>query len=171
VTSDHGEGFGDHGEWFHGNSIHEEEVAVPLLIKYPGQTSGSVVQTPISQVDILPTVLDTLGYPVPSHVQGHSLRNPGELQNRQLLAESVAGRALRWGSLKLIVAAQGKRELYDLAKDPEESHNLYLPIRPESKMMDDFYAKWLRMIPHREQGAAATDSDELRHLRGLGYVQ
>jgi arylsulfatase A-like enzyme len=171
ITSDHGESFGEHGVWFHGNSIHQNEVGVPLLIKYPGQTTASVVQTPASQVDLMPTILATLGYPIPGHVQGHSLPNLDAIENRQLIAESVSGRAFRWGSLKLIVSAAGKRELYDLGKDPNENHNMYSPLDPESKTMDEAYAQWLKTLPVTHRAVPQTDREELKHLRGLGYVQ
>lgn len=172
VTADHGEAFGDHGVWGHGRSTHSDQVNVPLIIKYPGQNTASIVSAPVSQVDLLPTVLDTLGYPTPDHVQGRGLRRPDLPADRQLFAESSEGRALRWGALKLIVSSTGKHELYEIERDPHETHDLYSLANPDANSMDAAFAQWMRLIPNaRPRGTSPADQEELRRLRGLGYVQ
>ena len=61
-TSDHGEEFRDHGQLEHGLSLFQEVVQVPLLVKLPGGAhAGSVVRTPASLLDVLPTILDLAG--------------------------------------------------------------------------------------------------------------
>ncbi len=58
LTSDHGEEFGDHGRYFHGHSLFDELVRVPLIVKLPGNAhAGARVSGPVSVVDIVPTVL------------------------------------------------------------------------------------------------------------------
>jgi arylsulfatase A-like enzyme len=75
VTSDHGEMFGEHDKWVHGNSLYEEVLRVPLLIRYTGAISaGQVVSMPVQAVDILPSVLDWADMPVPEDLRGISLR-------------------------------------------------------------------------------------------------
>ena len=66
VTSDHGEMFGEHGEWAHHNSVYEEVIRVPFLVRYDGVVAKDVVfDAPISTIDVTPTILDFLGLPVP----------------------------------------------------------------------------------------------------------
>jgi hypothetical protein len=64
VTSDHGEQFGEHGLFFHSNSLYPQLIHVPLLIRYPGQIpAGSRVTTPVSLCDVGATVLALSGDP------------------------------------------------------------------------------------------------------------
>lgn len=72
-TSDHGDMMGSHG-LVAKMVMYEEAVRVPLLVKLPGQTSSRRVRTPISQIDLVPTLLDILGESIPPHLQGKSLR-------------------------------------------------------------------------------------------------
>ncbi len=72
--SDHGEEFLDHGYWEHGNSLFNEQIHIPLIIKFPnGLGKGTNVDSVVRQIDILPTILDYLGQPIPPRLQGSSL--------------------------------------------------------------------------------------------------
>jgi arylsulfatase A-like enzyme len=77
VTSDHGERFGDHGQWSHGGNLFPEVLRVPLLVKLPaGQETpapGSRVRGPASTVDVMPTVLAAAGVAVPAGLPGMDL--------------------------------------------------------------------------------------------------
>jgi len=72
VTADHGEEFGEHGGEFHGRTVYNEVMHVPLLIHDPG-APAQVVTTPVSLVDIAPTVLGLAGLPAPAGMNGRSL--------------------------------------------------------------------------------------------------
>lgn len=62
LVADHGEQFDEHNRLFHGHSIYNEEIHVPLIIKFPhGEYSGMQTNAVVSQVDIFPTILDYLG--------------------------------------------------------------------------------------------------------------
>ncbi len=93
MTSDHGQMFGEHGKWIHRNSLYEEVLRVPLFIRYPGTIpAGMVVDTPVFTADLMPTILDLVGLPVPGNLDGRSLRpffqgQPGALLNRPIFAE------------------------------------------------------------------------------------
>lgn len=93
VTSDHGEMFGEHGKWLHGNSLYEEVLRVPLLIRYPGVVAaGRVSDTPVTTADLMPTVLDLLNLPVPDGLDSLSLKpllteEPGAFAERPIYAE------------------------------------------------------------------------------------
>lgn len=139
VTSDHGEGLGDHGWMAHGTNLHEEAVRIPLVVSWPGQLPENVVEeAPVGIVDIAPGILDLLGIEAPSFAHGRPLfakTDPGRrifLQRRDYRSEKDRGRriagemtAVVAGGHKLIVAPKEKlRALYDLGADPLELREL-----------------------------------------------
>jgi arylsulfatase A-like enzyme len=73
VTSDHGEALGDGGYLGHGWTLHNHQVRVPLIIKYPGQRAGRASEINAGHVDLMPTVLDVVGIGLPGNLQGASL--------------------------------------------------------------------------------------------------
>jgi len=79
-TSDHGDMMGSH-RLLAKCVMFEEAVRVPLMIRLPGQKQGKRVKGPISQIDIVPTLLDFLDQPIPEHLQGESLRRLLEEDN------------------------------------------------------------------------------------------
>src|SRR3712207_2060960 len=101
LFGDHGEGFGEHGREMHGDTIWQEGLWIPLIVHDPKRfQSGERVEELVSQIDILPTVLDMLGYEVKNgQYPGYSLLRPlpkdrtlnrseehtSELQSRQYL--------------------------------------------------------------------------------------
>ena len=74
VLSDHGEGFLEHGKIRHANSLYEELLHVPLIMRLPGVIpAGKRVAGNVSHVDLMPTVLELLEAPSPSQMQGIDL--------------------------------------------------------------------------------------------------
>ena len=92
VTADHGEAFGDRGLTDHGVAVYADETHIPMVVKYPQQKTRALVNEPVSHVDILPTVLETLHYPIPAYVQGHSMSDSRGLAERPMISESFASR-------------------------------------------------------------------------------
>jgi arylsulfatase A-like enzyme len=142
VTSDHGEGLGEHGVRYHGVSGYEEVVRVPLVVLAPGLAAGEH-EGLLSLHDVAPTVLGALRHAAPE-VHGRSLLRlraaPGAALHRFVTIDSAraaAGdegeqplRVVVEGHLKLVWSpADGLAELYDLAADPGERHDL-APLRP-----------------------------------------
>ena len=72
-TSDHGDMMGSH-RLLAKCVMFEEAIWVPLLIRLPGQTTAKRVRAPVSQIDLVPTLLDLMGQPMPDQLQGQSLR-------------------------------------------------------------------------------------------------
>ena len=73
VTADHGEEFGDHGGRYHGTTVYDEQVRVPLVVVGPGVRAGQAVATVVETIDLLPTVLSSLGIPRPARLRGRDL--------------------------------------------------------------------------------------------------
>ncbi len=73
VLSDHGEEFGEHGGLGHGRTLHQEVLRVPLVIAAPGLLAPAVVTTPVSLLDVAPTILDLLGLAATPGQRGTSL--------------------------------------------------------------------------------------------------
>jgi arylsulfatase A-like enzyme len=75
VTSDHGTEFHEHGEVFHGQGVYGELTNIPLIVSWPGQIARDrVVEDVVQSIDVMPTLLDLSGLPVPREAQGRSLR-------------------------------------------------------------------------------------------------
>lgn len=137
VGADHGEAFGEHGFRTHGHSLYEEEVHVPLLIFVPtgrGGGHGRKITAPVENVDIVPTVLDLVGFGrKTSPMHGESLLGPAfqqtPLRSPGVFAESrhKGGntKSLRLDRWKIIYNVRDSYfELYDLKADPKELTNL-----------------------------------------------
>lgn len=127
VVGDHGQAFGQHGGNFgHTFEVFEENVRVPLLMQVPGTSIGGMrIETPVSHVDLAPTVLDLCGLAIDGGMEGASLLRE---QGRPVLFFADWGSLLlgvRLGAHKLIVDVEsGGTQLFDLATDPLELSNL-----------------------------------------------
>jgi hypothetical protein len=73
VTADHGEEFGEHGGRYHGTTVYEEQVRVPLVVVGPGVAPGVRVPTVVQTIDVMPTALSALGIPRPARLRGRDL--------------------------------------------------------------------------------------------------
>jgi arylsulfatase len=148
VTADHGEGFGDHGTFGHGRGVYQDVVHVPLLVKLPGPAAPRRIATPVSLVDIMPSVLAALGLPAASDADGVSLL--GEIPaDRALFAESFDGngetaRALRRGSRKMIRQRGRANALFDLASDPNELRDVAGNNQRETSLRAVELSTWVK---------------------------
>ncbi len=145
VTGDHGEEFKDHGSIGHGRQLYEEVIRVPLIIAGPpgGERPGAParpVATPVSGIDLFPTVLDLAGIAkAPAGLSGTSLaslartaaaaREGAPSPDRPLVNETArlgaCRKAVRIGDLKLIdFMDEDRSAFFDLAADPEERQDL-----------------------------------------------
>lgn len=183
ITSDHGEFFGEGNLVGHEVCVCQALVHVPLLIKFPRQKSPAKVDDLVSSVDIMPTVLDQLGFPIPASVQGRSLLRPEPVADRPIFSESFADlsgtypqfrriqRAIYSGRFKYIQSTAGKRELYDLAADPGENRNLYKRDDGEAQALSAGLNQWQQNLPRRSVSLPPPDAKTLDRLRSLGYAR
>lgn len=124
VSADHGEEHGDHGGNFHGTTVYEEQVRVPLVVVGPG-ISPHVVTTPVQTIDLLPTTLGALDVPTQPRIRG---RDIGALASGKAVdpeglafAETDDYTLVARGSDRLVCERKiGSCTLFDIATDPEE---------------------------------------------------
>jgi arylsulfatase A-like enzyme len=183
VTSDHGEAFGERHHVGHANSIYNDVIRVPLLIKYPRSTGRVVSSEPVSLVDVLPTVLDVLGIQGKRPFHGRSLRSSSGTLRGKVFAESYSctgvhprlQRTLRSvisHPLKLIQSSRGSAELYDIAGDPGETRDLAGPRSVVLAALLRNLQDWVSAnAPLAKAMPAQLDEKALERLKTLGYVQ
>ncbi|MCX7011294.1 MAG: sulfatase, partial [Candidatus Sumerlaeota bacterium] len=157
LTGDHGEEFLDHGGWWHGRTLYEEMIHVPLIVKLPGNAlAGTRVPYQVRHIDIAPTICRLMGVEPPPFMQGVPLVQGGQLADPKLdlvfsqedfeanVVQSARG--LRW---KLQVANQGNPRgldtvgLYDLQSPMKENFNLALIEPQRVHEMDSWLLKEL----------------------------
>ena len=184
VTSDHGEEFMEHGGFWHGTTLYDEQVHVPLFVKFPGTGKGGEMQHWVQSIDIMPTLLEHAGLDIPKGVQGQNLaldagRIYAEESHEGNVLQSV--RTRREGAeLKLIRAnannprGLAEKELYEVDRDPQEAHNM----ADELQSARQFAEKQLQQAAEDAQkGRAArktvdvaADDNAIDRLRALGYA-
>jgi len=193
VLSDHGELMGDPvlgetGLWGHGDSLSEAEIHIPFLVKEPGPNGkkgrdASFVQ----QTDLLPTICQRLGLPLPGGVQGTVLGQKhlivGELVKLPMMNRTDGPNPKDWrhlGNWNVLVhgkdkfgwSSNGTHYVIDLEADPGERTNLFESRREEAESMFKVLAGYLEGLPEPGETGAVEELDEdtLKALEGLGYL-
>jgi arylsulfatase A-like enzyme len=188
--ADHGEAFYEHGRFYHSALMYEENVHVPLIVKWPARAArfAKVVADPVSLVDVVPTLVDGLRLgPAEAVFQGRSLI-PLAFDSAAQFDHIFASRrplddadaevyALRSGRYKVIRNEQEDTiELYDLAADAAEHENLAAkePLRTRLLLQHLLLQRHHNRIALARAGGKrrdAIDADTMRALRALGYLQ
>ncbi|HEV8629872.1 MAG TPA: sulfatase [Thermoanaerobaculia bacterium] len=200
-VGDHGEEFLEHGRTFHGQSTYGELANVPLLLWRPGVVpAGKVVGETVEIIDVMPTILDLAGLPVPREAQGRSLRallgdarakpwrnRPAFTEKNRTFEPVGAPPPLDTetftvvdGDWKLVhntVRPRGgpEFELYATRWDPYDQRDMAAE-HPEvvarlAQELADWHAKALAARHPAEAATARLAPEELERLRALGYVQ
>jgi len=185
VTSDHGESFGERNFIDHGVSVYQDQVYVPLIIKYPNQSSGRIVNTVVNSVDILPTILSVSGINLPQHISGKSLVNIESAEPRTVMSETYPnGFLLDWNprfdrieraifnrNFKFIESTKGKKELYDLSLDQDEKQNLYSDENSIAAELEVKLKDWLDEVMVESETSEELSKDAIDRLKALGYIK
>lgn len=179
VTGDHGEGLKDHGESEHGIFLYREAVHVPLIVRLPGGARGGQrVSGVVSHVDLVPTILDIVGMPAASGLDGVSLRDAihsGRATGRPSYAETLYPKhQFGWSDLNAVTDDQiryiraPRPEVYDRGADRAERTNLAAQRSQALPALNS----WLDGIA--KPGASSTPeevpADVREKLAALGYV-
>jgi tetratricopeptide (TPR) repeat protein len=179
VTSDHGEGLGDHGETGHGLFVYEEDLHVPLLLKLPaGDFAGRRIAEPVQLADLTPTILEFAKAPMPGNLHGAALQplvagsgGPGQ---RVIYSESLYGTYHFWwpplmtmtdGRYRYIKG--GGEALYDLKTDPACAIDIATKHRDVAAAMRRAIDKLAVTEPTVD---SAVTSAERKELAAAGYI-
>jgi hypothetical protein len=130
VTADHGEEFGEHGGRYHGTTVYEEQVRVPMVIVGPGIRPGARVSTVVQTIDLLPTTLSALGIPRPARLRGRDLgavltASTGSADPGFALSETDDYSLLASGDDRLVCDRRAAAcAMYHPKSDPTEQHDI-----------------------------------------------
>lgn len=189
VVGDHGQGLGDHGWWQH-RILYQEQIRVPLILRIPRGPNRRVVSDLVRTIDIFPTLLEVLGIPGHSGVEGRSLL--GLMAGRPEAPRIAYADALNLYDLntksvqtkrphQLVYCAMDRQwkliyrprhpeqsELYQLEEDPRELRNLYSKSHAQVERLLAKLNEFDGFVD--EPFGQGDDADALDRLRSLGYV-
>jgi choline-sulfatase len=181
VVGDHGEGLGEHHEDTHGIFLYDSTTHVPLLVKLPNsREAGKEVEAQVRTTDIMPTILELLGLPVPEKLDGESLKPlfaGTEATYRTVFGQTDYPLRFGWAPLRS-VRKEGfkfieapKPELYDLRSDSGELRNEYVPWNTDVQKLRKTLAEL--NAPSRASGKpspSAVSAGTIEELHALGYL-
>lgn len=201
ITGDHGEEFFEHGGWWHGQTLYDELIHVPLLVKLPGNQLGGTRNSDIARhIDLAPTMLHFAGLPKSPAMAGQSLFD-AQLQFTNASIDSAHAHndfegnvlhAVRTRDMKLIETEEGQKyyrgippvELYDLETNPDERWDANLADNPAhaeaQRVLEERMAAHARETASEvsssapeagEAAPAAIPQHTQDQLGALGYVE
>jgi arylsulfatase A-like enzyme len=189
LTADHGEGLGQHDWKGHGH-IWNEQLFVPLIIKYPVDSGLVPGRRPylVSLLDVVPTLVDSLGIPVPADARSQMVGDnvvagpPG--REMTFVQRTAKQRVRAWGEgqqfglistdWKYVHSTHAADELYDMRSDRHELENL---VAAEPGTAETLRLSTLEQFEILSAGSPALDviggfsPEVIEELRALGYVQ
>lgn len=188
--SDHGEGFDfPHQRIHHGGRLHEDVIRIPIMIRDP-RVASREISNPISLVDVMPTVLDLVGLPIPPDLDGVSMaasmrggtppgdperyamefsqwRDEGGLQSTKEFRTSPLQLAVVKSDLWYIRDSESHEEIYDMREDPKQLKPLDGRSESFERLRTQASSRW----DHRPPQQKLLADDEIQdQLRALGYL-
>jgi arylsulfatase A-like enzyme len=188
ITSDHGEAFWEHKRYGHGNSFFDEVIRIALVMGVPEQkeTIPLAIDTPVSNIDLFPTILHLASVPSSTDIPGKSLlryvtstRNQPEADfifSESSHTRDIHAAACLKKNIKYIHEPSVRdihHHLYDLSADPKETRNLatngdgYMEMR--KRLMAHLQETQQRRARFQMR-MVQPDEDTKERLRALGYV-
>lgn len=197
ITSDHGEGLGQHDNLGHTINLYEEAVRVPLIFYWPNHiTRNRIINAPVELVDLMPTILDLIGITDDEFsFQGQSLSNalcngskldldrPVYLQrpyfkgiylpilyNKKiwLKGEKFAIKVKNWKYIE--AKEENTKELFDLNADPQELNNIYSSFPEKVTELETRLEKWKNQYAKHNVKQNTISDEDRKRLESLGYV-
>ncbi|MCC6767245.1 MAG: sulfatase [Deltaproteobacteria bacterium] len=185
LTADHGEEFHEHGGWWHGTTLYDEQLAVPLIVKAGADAPRGVVSdAAVSSLDVAPTLIRAAGLKVPQAMVGKPLGLAADApapRDHAFAESELEGNSLqayRSGGMKVIHANAGnprglpEHQLFDVVADPGEQRDL---IAAQTEVANKLTADMSAVQSHAESIAVEStgtsiDAASEERLRALGYV-
>jgi arylsulfatase A-like enzyme/uncharacterized membrane protein YbhN (UPF0104 family) len=187
LVADHGEEFYEHGGWWHGTTLYEEQIHVPFLVKWSRQGGMEQGEGLARMIDVAPTLIGQTGARVPAAMQGIDLAakmgSRSDVERMVFAEEDHEGnvlRALRTDSWKWIQANEGNprglpsEALYHMGEDRAETENLAEStawVVQELTAHADAQESLAKAKSVGDGGTAVLSASEEQALRDLGYVQ
>ena len=180
-TNDHGEELLDHGGMFHGHTLYEELTRCPMVLRYPPRfPAGARFSGYAELVDLVPTILETLGLPPIPGTDGRSLVPDPERSENGAMSHAISvgrndrprvpspdgplplpqARAVWFGPYKLIVNHRQQVELYDLSRDPGERQNL-APTHPVAVRTGEILLLEAIAVPAKDRRLSSMETGRL----------
>jgi arylsulfatase A-like enzyme len=185
ITSGHGEAFLEHGHLYHDVSVYDEVTRVPLIFLPPKglEIAPGSSDERVELVDLFPTLLDLFRQERPRGLSGHSLvplMRGGTLPaDRTTIAQTADATrfAFTRGGRKLILHVEPGHvsptgyELYDLAADPGEQHDLAGQGEDDAELRAAGVAHIQRVLATRSQANPPLSEDKHYELEIIGYLE
>jgi arylsulfatase A-like enzyme len=191
IVSDHGEGLGEHNYYYHGRNVYEEQMRVPMIIRFPrGDHAGKRVDQMVTLLDVFPSILDFLGIPELPYSSGKSFlglirgktdhtREYVHYERRWYPEKKPKGttnwesgqkfgvRGKRW---KYIWHSERSAQLYDLEIDPHELNNI-APHHPDkAAAMEKELEHYKKLVKKNKVFPQEIDQETKEQLESLGYL-
>jgi len=168
LLSDHGEGLDaavDHGSRYHSANLFDELVRVPLIVSGPGFPARRV-QTPVSLVDFVPTILELLGQPSDPQLRGVSLApwlrgedppHPPVIFEKHRALDDPQHGMIAWPYKVIQRSSGGRAQIFDLSADPGERRDLAATLDPAERR------RLVGALRHWHERVRQPFDDEMRH--------
>jgi arylsulfatase A-like enzyme len=180
VTSDHGEGFFEHGELQHGFEPYDEVTSIPLLIRLPDryEVEPKSIDSVVGLIDVMPTLLDLADLRLPAVAEGRSLvplLTEESFPERPVYVEGREIIGMRNRSHKLLVATDGSVECFALNSDPGESQPISTDLPDECRELGQDLDRLQSRLEKKERVGGsntevALEPEEIEALKSLGYL-
>jgi arylsulfatase A-like enzyme len=174
--ADHGEAFGEHDYWGHPDELHDELVRIPFALDIPGE-EGKEVSTPVSTVDLMPTLMDLHDWEIPDRCVGDSVLDYANMEtpkDRRVFSQASGTKAMvadhRYKLLRYLNADEDY--LFDRKEDPSEQQDI-------SERDSSVYDELAQVLKDRLDQIEATQNVEVsdvemtdeveEQLKDLGY--
>jgi choline-sulfatase len=153
LSGDHGESLADDGNWLHPANLYFTETRVPLIVRYPPRIApNQVVDGPVQEIDVMPTILDLLKLPMLEAFQGRSLlplvgAAPTADQRTAFSAlppDEDDESLIQTNDLAFILNRTKKtRQLFDLQRDPGQGQNITDEQPAVADQLEERLVTWL----------------------------
>lgn len=179
VTADHGELLGEQGKRGHGKDLTQQELHVPLVVKFPGnEHAGERAAGRVSNTGVFSLILERVGLEAPGPVQAHIPARPGaaivaETYPLEAVSRRGSWRALFSDRFKLVWNSRAGYKLHDLEADPSERVNFAASYPDIATAMQTTLEATLENAPKPGDAGPAREigAETLRALESLGYLE